>query len=339
MAAFTLPSAPRLPSRSDRVRSACRDASSGSGRWAKGSRNARSSASSRAVRATPRMAARSAIEPLSSPRTPDSPAAVIASSGAPSTPPGFVRRPDAAIGPIRGAAAVASYASPLRFGIAAENREPTVAVANRATGRAGERAADVDRRMRFLHGLWPGVNRIEIDVVAVILRLILRPDLLHRFDPFPHHAKPPVERRAVVFDFLGVPPPAHTEEKASPRNHVDAGDVLGGLDRISLHDEADAGRQQQPIRHRGGGRQADEGIEDVVVHLGNRVAAGPLRRSMHRDVRVLRKPQRLEAALFGRPCDFDGSGGIVRRENGDAVLHDYTTSRGAWGTSFQKCAS
>ena len=48
-------------------------------------------------------------------------------------------------------------------------RHPAVAVADRAARAVGEGAADQDRRMRLLHRLRPGLHRIEIDELAVIL--------------------------------------------------------------------------------------------------------------------------------------------------------------------------
>ncbi len=48
--------------------------------------------------------------------------------------------------------------------------------------------------------------------------------------------------RAVVVHLLGVPAGADAEQEAPVRDLVERGDLLGGLDRVALHDEADAGR-------------------------------------------------------------------------------------------------
>jgi hypothetical protein len=51
---------------------------------------------------------------------------------------------------------------------------PTVAIADRAPYTMRESAADVDRRVRLLHRLWPGDHRVEMNELAVVLRILLR---------------------------------------------------------------------------------------------------------------------------------------------------------------------
>src|SRR5207245_7356950 len=50
---------------------------------------------------------------------------------------------------------------------------PAVAVPHRAPRRPGKSAAEDDRRVRLLHRLWPGLDRVEFDDLAVIFGCLL----------------------------------------------------------------------------------------------------------------------------------------------------------------------
>src|SRR5690606_41075372 len=69
-------------------------------------------------------------------------------------------------------------------------RHPTVAVADRASGTPGELAADEDGRMRLLHGLRPRHHRVEVDELAMLLRLCFGPDRLPGLHPIAHQPVP-----------------------------------------------------------------------------------------------------------------------------------------------------
>src|SRR6516165_10392543 len=84
-------------------------------------------------------------------------------------------------------------------------RIPAVAVADRTPRRPWKGAAENDRRMRLLHRLRPGHDRAELDKLAVIFRLGLGPDRLHRFDLLAHLLHAGRENGAVVLDLLLVP--------------------------------------------------------------------------------------------------------------------------------------
>ena len=72
------------------------------------------------------------------------------------------------------------------------------------------------------------------------------------------------------------------------------------------------------------GHSATNGIVRVPVLL-RQLAAGRVRRlAARRDVRVLREPQRLEAALLAGAREVVGADGVVGREDGDAELHAST---------------
>jgi hypothetical protein len=69
----------------------------------------------------------------------------------------------------------------------------------------------------------PDDHRVEIDELAVVLRLLLRPDFLHRLDGFAH----PLEARridgAVVFHFVLVPAAADAKQEASLARLINRG--------------------------------------------------------------------------------------------------------------------
>src|SRR6266849_3783804 len=120
-------------------------------------------------------------------------------------------------------------------------RHPAVAEGDRPPRAVGERAAHDHRRVRLLRRLRPGHHRRELDELAVVFRFRLRPDRPHRLDALPHHPEARLEVRPVVGHLLGVPAGADAEEEPSARDLVEARDLLGGLDRIALHDEAHPG--------------------------------------------------------------------------------------------------
>jgi hypothetical protein len=69
--------------------------------------------------------------------------------------------------------------------------------------------------MRFLHRFGPGDHRIEIDELAVMFRILLRPDFLHRLDRFAHPLEAGRIDGAVVFHFVLVPAAADAEQEPS----------------------------------------------------------------------------------------------------------------------------
>ena len=81
----------------------------------------------------------------------------------------------------------------------------------------------------------------RIDDVAMVFRLRLGPDLLHRLDLLAHLLHAGGKDGAVVLDLLLVPAAADAEQEPPARHLVDRGDELGGLDRVALDDEAHAG--------------------------------------------------------------------------------------------------
>ena len=91
------------------------------------------------------------------------------------------------------------------------DRDPAIAVAQRASCALREGAADQDRRMRLLHRLRPGHDRVEIHELAVVLGLGFGPDRLHRLDPFAHQLARGCRRRC-----RGSPSPRGSSRQPMP---------------------------------------------------------------------------------------------------------------------------
>ena len=219
--------------------------------------------------------------------------------------------------------ALAQLGDPVRAGVAVV-RHPRVAVLEHAVVHRRPAAAHVDRRMRRLQRLGVGPDPLEGDELAVEARLVLGPDRLHGEDALAHepHAGPRVG--AVVGHLLAVPPRSDAEVDAAAGEVVEAGDRLGGDDRVALRDEADAAADAQ--RRRGGERHR-HGHEQVV---GVRVLAGQRRRARAAagrrpaaggDVRVLGEHEPAVAARLDEPRELAGCDPVVGGEVGDSGVH------------------
>ena len=200
-------------------------------------------------------------------------------------------------------------------------RHPAVAVADRTPRAVRKRAADDHRRVWLLHRLRPGHHRIEVDELAVIFGLGLSPDHLHRLDALTRDLVARLEWRAVVRHFLGVPAGADTEQEPPRRYLVDRGHQLRGLDWIALLHQANAGADLQRLRRRGGSDQRDERIHHVVVLLRQIAAIWERRSPRHGNMRMLRRPERLEAALLECAAKLAWRHRIVGEEHRSAEMH------------------
>jgi hypothetical protein len=109
--------------------------------------------------------------------------------------------------------------------------------------------------------------------LAVKFRLLLGPQRLHRQDALAYQLEAGVIAGAVVFHLLDVPAAADSELEAPARQTVEAGDLLGGDDRVALGNEADADAEAQFLRDRSGERQCDERV--VRVGIARRQLATP----------------------------------------------------------------
>ena len=159
----------------------------------------------------------------------------------------------------------------------------------------------------------------KFDDVAVVFRLRLGPDLLHRLDLLAHLLHAGGENRVVVFDLLLVPATADAEEEAPARDLIDRGDELGGLDRVALDHEADAGRDLEPLCGAGRGGQRHKRVHHVVIALRQLgIGARPPR---HRDMRVLGRPDRVEPALLERYPQLGRGDRVIGEKDRSADIH------------------
>jgi hypothetical protein len=154
-----------------------------------------------------------------------------------------------------------------------------------------------------------------------VFRLRARPDFLHRLDALAHQLEACGERRAVVGHLLGVPAAADAEQQPTVGQPVDGGDLLGGVDGIALDHKADAGAELDGRRDDRGGADGNEGIVGVVVPFRQLGAAGPGRFAAGRDVAVLGKPDRLEAARFRLGGELVRRNRVVGGKHRDADPH------------------
>ena len=70
--------------------------------------------------------------------------------------------------------------------------------------------------MGSLHRLGPDVTGAEVDEVAVVLGLLLGPELDHGFDFFAHDDKAVPMGDTVILEFGLVPSPPDAEQEAPP---------------------------------------------------------------------------------------------------------------------------
>ena len=76
--------------------------------------------------------------------------------------------------------------------------------------------------------------------------------------------------------------------------------IFAALGMIALGDQADTSADLQRLRRQRGGGQRHERVHDVVVPLGQVTAQDEARFARLRDVRVLGRPDDVEAALLQR---------------------------------------
>ena len=151
--------------------------------------------------------------------------------------------------------------------------------------------------MWLLRGLRIGPDGREVVVLAVELRLALRPQLLHGQDRFPRLRPAVVEIAAHDLRLLSQPPGANAEEEAPAAEEIEGRDFLGQEQRMSLGNEHDPRPELDAARGARGAREGDEGIDEVRVGLGDDPVLGAREAALrlHGNERVLGAPERLEA--------------------------------------------
>jgi hypothetical protein len=174
---------------------------------------------------------------------------------------------------------------------------------------ARSRSADEQRRVPSLHRLGPQTDRIEVDELAMELRLIIGPDRLHCRELLPHQIPPQVRLDTGVAHLLHQPPGADAEQESAPGKMVDCRDLLRQDDRVMLGNDAYRRAEPQARGDRGGSAQHGERIQNagrppVKLVLENIPAA-------RRHMRVLDYEKRLQSRLLYHPRHIDDPGGKV----------------------------
>src|SRR3954447_7928990 len=199
---------------------------------------------------------------------------------------------------------------------------PAIAIADRAPRTIREGAADMDRRMRFLYRFGPGNHRIEIDELPMVCGLGFRPDFLHRLNGFSHPLEAAGVDGPMVFHCVLVPASTDAKQEPSLAHLVDRGDQLGGLDRVALLHEQHAGVAFDGLGNLARGSQYHERVHRIVVLFGQIAPSRKGRLTRQRDVRVLRRPNRLKTALFERAGKIHGRHRIICKEHRATEMHD-----------------
>ena len=161
--------------------------------------------------------------------------------------------------------------------------------------------------------LRPLPDRVEVHVLAVVLRLLVGPDRAHGLDALAHVAVARGRVGAVVEHLLLVPARADAEHEAPAGQHVERGDLLGQHDRVVLDHQAHARPDDQLLRRRRGEGQRDERVVRAAVLVLEHAAVAGDHAGRDRDVRVLGQEQRLVAALLGLAAPARQGGSRRRR--------------------------
>src|SRR5579875_1940207 len=137
-----------------------------------------------------------------------------------------------------------------------------------------------------------------------------------------------MEIEAERVEFLLEPSRADAEDHPAVREHVERGDLLGGIERMALRENQDAGRELD-LR----GDRRDKGERNQRIGNRNVLAAGNLaalrigigRLVALRDDDMFDRPERFDAALLRRDRQMRKQVGIAERAGIDeqqAYLHD-----------------
>ena len=108
-------------------------------------------------------------------------------------------------------------------------------------------------------------NRWEIVVAAVVLGLILGPQLFQRFHRFPCLGPPVVEVTTHHGGLFAVPAGADSENEPSLAVQIEDRDLFGQDQRIAFRDQGDSGRQLDFAGDGGGHGQGDIRLREVTV--------------------------------------------------------------------------
>ena len=175
--------------------------------------------------------------------------------------------------------------------------------------------------MRFLERRRAADDPVEVDELAVVGRLLVRPDLLAGLDALAEDPEALGRVGAVIAHLLEVPAGADAEQEPPAREAVERGDLLRRADRIALDQQADRGADPDPLRRVGHRGESHERVVDPPVLARQLPARRVGRLAARRDVGVLGDEDRLEAALLRHPGERGRLDRLVGREVGDAEVH------------------
>jgi hypothetical protein len=131
----------------------------------------------------------------------------------------------------------------------------------------------------------------------------------------------------MIGHLFGVPAAADAKDEAAGRQPVDGGDLHGSMDWIALDDEADAGRELDPLCNRCRCAERDERIVTLVVVLRQLTTPWPWRLAARRNMAVLRQPDGLEIALLRLNRQIGRLYGIICPESILAAVRASSSAR------------
>src|SRR3954453_1098653 len=175
--------------------------------------------------------------------------------------------------------------------------------------------------MWLLKGRGGASDPVEVDELAVVARLLFRPERLARLDPLPEDREPALWIRAVVGHLLEIPAGADAEDHPPPREAIHRRHLLGGEDRIALYQQADRIPDLDPLSGRGHGPERHERVEDAEV-LARQLTTGWIGRLPARgDVGVLGDEDGLEPPVLRQASEVGRCYRLIGGEIGDPEVH------------------
>src|SRR5260370_422540 len=205
--------------------------------------------------------------------------------------------------------------------IATGGWDPTIAIADCTARAIREGTAHVNRRVWLLHRFGPGDHRTEIDKLSMVFGLGFRPDFLHRLNRFAHPLEAAGVDGAVVLHFILIPAAADAKQEPSLAHLVDRGNQLGGLNRVALLHQQHAGAEFDGLGNLARGSQHHQSVHRGVVLLGQVASSWKWRLARQWDMRVLRRPNRLETALLESAGKLHRRHRIIGKEHRAAEMH------------------
>ena len=175
--------------------------------------------------------------------------------------------------------------------------------------------------MRPLRGLGVRPYRIEVHELAVIGGFLLGPQRLHRQHMLAHDLEAVLVRGAVILHLVDVPATTDAEHETAARQLVEAGDRLGGHDRLVLRNQADAGADLQFLRRGGGEGKRHERVVGVGIALGKLAAAWEGRLPAERNMRVFGDVKGGKAAVLQRFAQLGDIDAVVGRKVENPYIH------------------